>query len=154
MDNASNDEFLYGHSAGAQFVHRLPMLVSEARYDAAVAANAGWYTMPTFHETFPYGLEGIGVTPEALRGAFARRLIVMLGESDVEADDPLLRNSSRARRQGRNRFERGHAFHAAALEQAQRLGVPLGWELITVPGAAHSDPEMMPAAAEALFASR
>src|SRR3546814_13949249 len=37
---------LYGHSAGAQFVHRMVSFMPEARIEAAVAANAGCYTMP------------------------------------------------------------------------------------------------------------
>lgn len=149
--NASAGYYIYGHSAGGQFVHRLTLFLPEARYIAAAAANAGWYTMPTFREDFPYGLAGTSGSAEALGTALTRRLIVLVGAEDVAADDPHLRNSRRARRQGENRRERGYAFHAAARAEAHRLGVKPAWELVTVPGAAHSDAEMMPAAAAALF---
>ncbi|NJO54820.1 MAG: hypothetical protein HC829_08280, partial [Bacteroidales bacterium] len=49
---------LYGHSAGAQFVHRFVMLMPEARIEQAIAANAGWYMMPDLATAFPYGAKG------------------------------------------------------------------------------------------------
>lgn len=150
--NGSERYHIYGHSAGGQFVHRLALFLPEARYATAVAANSGWYTMPTFDgKTFPYGLRGSVSTPEGLKRAFGNRLVVLLGERDTDVEDPFLRTSKGARRQGRNRFERGHAFYATAREESARLGVTLNWTLKTVPGAAHFDPMMMPAAAQILL---
>lgn len=51
--------FIFGHSAGAQFVHRLLSFAHCPRVLSAVAANAGWYTLPTIDERwppFPYSL--------------------------------------------------------------------------------------------------
>jgi hypothetical protein len=152
--NATAGYHIYGHSAGAQFVHRLALVVPGARFAAAAAANAGWYTMPTLRQDFPYGLGSTGLTARDLREALARRLIVLLASEDVDTDDPYLRNSAGARIQGRNRLARGLAFHAAGGQAAARLGVRRGWELVTVPGARHRDQDMMPAAARALFGGR
>lgn len=150
--NASDGYYLYGHSAGGQFVHRLTLFQPDSRYVAAVAANSGWYTMPELATAFPYGLARSGLAPRELDLALGRRLVVLLGEQDTCEDDPYLRQTSRARRQGRNRFERGQTFFATAGGEAARRGVRLGWELAIVPGAAHVDAQMAPAAAEALFA--
>ena len=58
---------IYGRSAGGQFVHRLALFVPEARCEAAITANAGWYTVPTFAgDGFPYGLKGSAATPADL----------------------------------------------------------------------------------------
>ncbi|MGH3148399.1 MAG: alpha/beta hydrolase [Rubrobacter sp.] len=150
--NRSERYYLYGHSAGGQFVHRLALFLPEARYATAVAANTGWYTMPTLRgRKFPYGLRGSGTAAETLEQAFSNHLVILLGEQDTDAADPFLRRSKGAKRQGRNRFERGLAFYAAAEREAATLGVRLNWTLETVPGAAHFDQLMMPAAAEALF---
>ncbi len=149
--NTSERYSIYGHSAGGQFVHRLALFMPEARYETAVAANTGWYTMPTFSgKRFPYGLRRCGFSEERLKRAFGRRLVILLGERDTDPEDPHLRRSAGARRQGDTRFERGIAFYDTATKEAERLGVELRWELRTVPGAAHFDQQMMPAAAKIL----
>ena len=79
--------------------------------------------------------------------------MILLGEQDIDADDPDLRKSKGARRQGINRFERGLAFYTTARDEAAELGMMSNWELVTVPGAAHLDPQMIPAAARELFRS-
>lgn len=146
---------IYGHSAGGQFVHRLAMFAPGPRCATAVAANTGWYTMPAFTgKRFPYGLRRSGLPERRLKQAFGRRLVVLLGENDTDPGDPHLRRSAGADEQGSNRFERGRTFYATALREAGRLGVKLEWELETVPGAAHFDPQMMPAAARILSESR
>lgn len=151
--NTSERYHIYGHSAGAQFVHRLALFAPEARYATAVAANAGWYTMPTFGGPgFLYGLKDSACTPEKLERAFGRRLIVLLGEQDTDANDPTLRKSAAVKKQGRNRLERGRAFYATARNEAARLGVTLNWTLDTVPRVAHVQQQMMPIAARELFA--
>ena len=58
--NRSPQYFLYGHSAGAQFVHRFLYFVPSARVATAVAANAGWWTLPDPTVDFPYGLSRLG----------------------------------------------------------------------------------------------
>ena len=150
--NTSGRYHIYGHSAGGQFVHRLALFMPEARCATAIAANTGWYTMPTLGgRRFPYGLRDSPSTPKTLKRALGNRLVVLLGERDTDAEDPFLRQSKGARRQGKNRFERGLAFYAVAGDEAARLGVTLNWTLETVPGAAHFDQLMMPAAARALL---
>lgn len=144
--------FLYGHSAGGQFVHRLVLFLPEGRYAVAVAANTGWYTMPTFDgDTFPYGLAGMADDSRRLERALGRRLLILLGERDTDPVDPHLRQTARAKRQGDNRFERGQRFFATAQAEAARRNVVCNWEVATVADAAHSNGRMAHAAARALF---
>lgn len=139
---------LFGHSAGSQFVHRFLYYVPEARVSRAIAANAGWYTMPDFGVDWPYGLDESGVAPDVLADYFARDIVVLLGEADTERADDNLRKTPEAELQGKHRFDRGQTFFRVASARAEELGVELGWQLQTVPGAAHSNAQMTPAAAE------
>lgn len=150
--NTNERYHIYGHSAGAQFVHRLALFLPEARFATAIAANTGWYTMPTFDGAkFPYGLRGSACTPEGLKAALGNRLVVMLGERDDDSDAPYLRRSKGAKKQGETRLERGQNFYATALREAEKLEARPGWKLIIVPEAPHLDRQMMPVAARELF---
>lgn len=145
---------MYGHSAGAQFVHRMLLLMPNARIEKAVVADAGWYTMPTLEEDYPYGLGDLLDGKEwrdRLRAAFAREVPVLLGSADTVNADPQLLKSRRAMEQGEDRLERGDTFFESARRQARELGLPFRWYLITVPGAGHSNRDMAGAAASLLL---
>ncbi len=148
---ASAGYSLYGHSAGAQFVHRFMLLVPNNRVTEAVSANAGWYTLPDRQIDFPYGLKGTPATDVSLKRALGSPLVVLLGEDDTDTDSDSLRSTPEADRQGANRFDRGHYFFGLAREQATRMVSPFAWKLETVPNAAHEDAEMAPAAAPILL---
>lgn len=66
VTNKNEKYYIYGHSAGGQFVHRLVMFKPDARIKKAVATNSGWYTMPSVEDKFPYGLEGSHVDSDFL----------------------------------------------------------------------------------------
>lgn len=149
--NTSERYHIYGHSAGAQFVHRLVMFMPEARFESAVAANSGWYTMPDFDEEYPYGLGGSPNSPEKLRNALGRDLTILLGDRDTDPKDPYLRSSAEVAGQGKNRLERGHNFHAAAKKKAAETGADFRWSLRVAPDAPHLDAAMMPSAVRNLF---
>jgi hypothetical protein len=146
---------LYGHSAGAQFVHRLVTLLPKSRVRRAACANAGKYLWPDPAIDYPYGLGGVaGRRDPLLPRAFARSLFVMVGSEDTAEDankDPNLPTSEAAMKQGKNRLERGRNFHRAALKSARAAGVECRWELHEVAGAAHQNHRMVPEAVRLLF---
>ncbi len=144
---------IYGHSAGGQFVHRFLMFRPDAPVERAVAANAGWYTMPVDTIDFPYGLRNSGITEQDVRAAFAKPTVILLGDQDVDSTQADLRRTSEANAQGPHRFARGHAFWATVNEVAARIEAPLAWGIDTVPGANHSDALMAPKAASFLAGS-
>ena len=147
----ASDYRMYGHSAGAQFVHRFILSNPQARAKVAVAANAGWYMMPEFEGNFPYGLKGSGLSAESLKGALAKKLVILLGEKDTDPNHPQLSRTAQAQRQGANRFERGLTFFRTGERQAGELNVPFNWQLRTVPNVAHSNAGMAGAAAPLLL---
>lgn len=137
---------LYGHSGGAQFVQRFVLMMPEARYNRAIAANAGWYTMPDLDAELPYGLKGSGVDEATLKIALARPLWILLGSRDVDPRSPALRITREAMRQGPYRLARGDSYHAAGQAAAERLGVKYGWQKRYVNGVAHDNVGMANAA--------
>jgi poly(3-hydroxybutyrate) depolymerase len=144
---------LYGHAAGAQFVQRFLFHVPNARVTGVVVANAGWYTMPVFNTDWPYGLRGSVVSSADLAAALQLPVRVLLGEQDIDPGHKSLNRSPEALLQGPHRFARGQAFFESAADAATRLGVPFGWQLITVPDADHDNRLMAPAALPLLLES-
>jgi poly(3-hydroxybutyrate) depolymerase len=142
---------LFGHSAGGQFVHRLLSTHDHGFVAAAVAGNPGWYTLPTLERTFPEGLGGIGLDEDDVRRVLAFPLIVLAGDRDIATDDPSLPSNEEALRQGPHRFARAHHYIAFGQREAERLGVPFGWRLQTVPGIGHDGKAMSAVAASIWF---
>ena len=144
---------LFGHSAGGQILHRLALFRPGTKARRILAANSGWYTLPETEADFPYGLGGTPVGKEGLAEALSEEgLAVFLGEED-DADETRgsLRSTPQADRQGAGRFSRGKYFYGKAEEEADRLGVELGWKLHVVPGVGHDYRRMSAAAAEYLY---
>ena len=137
---------LYGHSAGAQFVHRHMLFMPAPRVDIAIAANAGAYTFPVYAvasgPAFPWALDRTLVTEAGLRAAFGRCLVVMLGEKDIDSRHSSLPRSRQAMAQGRDRLNRGQNFYRVAGEQAALLKTPFNWQQVIVPGVGHHDTGM------------
>ena len=136
------DYGLYGHSAGAQFLHRFLMLMPDARYSRVIAANSGWYTLPDLTRTYPGGLDGTPVDQQALGAALQKPMIILLGTADTDPNDPDLPKTPEAMEQGPHRFARGHYFFDRAQTAAAQRGVPLAWRIEYAPGIAHSNSGM------------
>ena len=143
--------FIYGHSAGAQFVHRYHLFHPKNKAQKSIAANAGWYTMPELDKAFPYGLEGTPITTTDVQQAFSNKLIVLLGTDDNDPNASNLRQTLEAKEQGPHRFARGNYFFQQSQSAALKLNTVFNWELKTVEGVGHSNTHMAPAAAAAFF---
>jgi len=144
---------LFGHSAGAQFVHRFVELDLHPHLGTAIAANAGWYLLPDDDQSFPYGLHGIPPDEDDLSNAFQSRLVVLLGADDVDEEGDLVRHDSGADEQGLNRLDRGLSFFSQARETADNRGFEFAWSMVVVPGVAHDHSLMSRAAASLLSPS-
>ena len=139
---------IFSHSAGAQFVHRMMLFARPPHVADAIAANAGWYTMPLDSEQFPYGLGGTGIGADDLRKAFASPLVIMAGDKDTNPQHKYLRRTPEAMRQGEHRLARSKAFFQAARDRAAKLKTELNWRYVIVPGVGHSNRKMAGFAAE------
>ncbi len=149
--------FLFGHSAGAQFVHRLLSFVRCPRVLKAVAANAGWYTLPTVDKKwppFPYSLRGASREFQDPGQVLAAPLTVLLGTRDTRGkeEDTNLRGTEGAIVQGANRLQRGITYYEVGQQAAHSANRPFAWKVQLVPGAGHEVAEVIAPAGQLLFA--
>ena len=151
--NRSERYYLYGHSAGGQFVHRLVLFMPQARYARAIAANPGYYTFPTTQTRYPYGLKDTPLSDGMDATVFGRDFVLLLGAQDIRRDQSDFRKTAAADAQGRTRLERGQHYFQAASEAAAQRNAPFQWRQVIVPGVGHSNAGMAPAAVMELFAA-
>jgi hypothetical protein len=154
MKNKSEGYFIYGHSAGSQFVHRFLFFKPDAKVKKAVCANAGWYTMPDFNELYPYGLKGTKCNKKYLQKLFRKKVTVLLGDQDTNTTHRNLRRTPQAMKQGAHRFERGHIFYRSCKQMADSLKVEFAWDLQVVPGVAHSNKGMSKGSEKVFFGEK
>lgn len=132
---------MWGHSAGAQFVHRYVTFMPDARIGKAVACNSGWYTMPDLTVAFPYGLREVSDADNQLQQkALSRKLYVYSGGADTSTIG--LNDNEGSMAQGKNRNERAHYYYLQSQQIAKQLGYSFGWTFAEVPGVGH-DPAGM-----------
>lgn len=150
--------YLFGHSGGGQFVHRLlsamPPELGTGLYAEAAAANPGWYTLPTLAAPFPDGLGGLGLGEADLARLLAYPLTVLAGDRDTDPHMESLPRHASAMAQGPHRFARAHHYVERGRAEARRLGVPCDWRLVVAPGVAHEGFRMAAAAAALWFEGR
>lgn len=140
--------YIYGHSAGAQFVHRLVLFCPKAKIHKAFAANAGWYTCLDDRVKFPYGLKNSPMTISKSETVLKIPLILLLGDRDTDSKHKYLRTTKKANRQGAHRYARGQYFFEEAKKIATEKGWSLAWKKHAVKGVGHSNKGMLKAAAK------
>lgn len=118
------------------------LFTPEARFHAAVSANAGAYAFPSFEYRFPFGLRRSPVNEETLRTALTKPMTILLGTADTKTTHRSLPAHVMAMAQGAHRFARGRAFYAAAKAKAEELGVPFRWRLHYAYGVGHNNAKM------------
>ncbi|QTF09088.1 hypothetical protein HC231_15130 [Brenneria izadpanahii] len=142
--------YLFGNSAGCQFVHRMLTFVPQANVKAAICAAAGWWTLPDAEHSWPYGLgkAPVSVSKEQLAAYFAKPVLITVGAKDDDPHHPLLRRSHQAMAQGDSRLVRARNYFLTAQQQAKGYGADFNWRFTIVPGVGHSGAKMSAYGAE------
>jgi poly(3-hydroxybutyrate) depolymerase len=146
--------FIFGHSAGGQFLHRLLSTEPLDVFEAATIGNPGWYTLPTLDRRFPEGMGGIGATEANLLRLLAYPVTILAGEGDIETSGPSLPSQLEAIAQGPHRFARAKNYFEAGKAEAARRGAPFNWRLVTVAHIGHDGAAMSRVAASLWFEGR
>ena len=146
---------IYGHGAGAHFVHRLVLHKPDLDYTLAIAANLGWYLTPHSNE-WPFGLKNSGITDEDLKKAYNKYFLLLLGKSDLSTKPNTAYVASifdKVSSQGMHRLERGRNFFKDTIKKARSMDVFLKWGMVEVPTKdGHSNTQqMVPYAAELFY---
>ncbi|MBI9035553.1 MAG: hypothetical protein JEZ03_13890 [Bacteroidales bacterium] len=139
---ASYSYHIFGHSGGAQFVHRMLLFLPENRIEIAIAANAGYYTFVDFDMAYPYGIGNTEIHFKSLTQSFKQKLIILLGEQDQDSNHIHLRQSTAANSQGEHRLERGTNFYQNAKEYAEQHQLDFYWQLDTIKNVGHNHHKM------------
>ena len=129
---------MFGHSGGGQFVHRFVLIKPDARYDKAVAANSGWYTVPDGVANFPYGILNCPIAAINPNNYFSRKLYITVGELDNNGSDPTLRHNNASDLQGLNRLERANYFFSKSQIYANTIQSTFNWQFNTVANSGHN----------------
>jgi len=143
---------LFGHSAGAQFVHRFVLLGAGAKMSRAISANSGSYTWPLGPNLWPFGVSDLPAGLWQPRIALRAPLLLMQGTADNDPDYPSLPRQPEAMAQGPHRLARGQSFFAAGQQAAREAGARFGWSCVLVPDVGHDNGGMAPYAVRLLRA--
>lgn len=137
--------YLFGHSAGAQFLSRVAAYALPDDVRRIVLANPSTYVVPSGDEAVPYGYAGLpeDEAQDWMRDYLAAPITIYLGEDDTGADD--LTMTDAAIRQGRNRLDRGEQVFQNARKVALQRDWPFNWTLVHADDVGHSARGMLAA---------
>jgi hypothetical protein len=130
--------YLFGHSAGGQFLERLTAMKGSKAL-RILAANPGSHIFPTRDVPYPHGFGGLPEqmsNDEALKRYLAQPLTIYLGTGDLGNKD--LPDDEAAVKQGATRYERGKNCFRSAEELAKKNGWPFQWRLVEASDIGHS----------------
>ena len=128
---------MFGHSGGGQFVHRFVLIKPNARYNRAIAANSGWYTVPDGTTNYPYGIMNCPITAISPNNYFSKKLFITVGSLDNNGSDPSLRHNTESDLQGLNRLARANYFYSKSRTFAISVGATFNWQFHTVANSGH-----------------
>lgn len=139
--------YLFGHSAGAQFLSRVAAYAPPPGVRRFVVANPSSHVWPSLEETIPYGFGGFpSWFPNpvlSLKRYLSLPVTIYLGSEDTGSR--YLSSKAAAVRQGVNRFERGENAFQAAQALAREKGWDFNWKFVIALDVGHSARRMLSA---------
>jgi hypothetical protein len=145
-DDPSSRFYLFGHSAGGQFLSRISAYSHPSQVDRIVIANSSLHVLPASGTKPPAGYAGLFSEFERhqrVKAYLDLPITIYLGQDDT--GEKYLVKTEQAMQQGRTRLERGrYVFHLAE-KVAREKGWNFNWKLVEVPNIGHSSKGMLQA---------
>ena len=142
---SSKHVYLFGHSAGGQFLSRVTAYAPPQGVRRFVVANPSSHVWPSLDEPIPYSFEGFpGWFPPptlSLKKYLSLPVTIYLGSKDTRKRS--LSRRAGAVRQGKNRLERGKNAFKAARALALEKGWEFNWKLMLAHVVGHSARRML-----------
>ena len=144
--------YLYGHSAGGQFVNRYVVTHPEKVIRAVISA-AGRYSYPTTSSKWPYGAGTLSKTLKWKDGTknrvsitknlrnyalAANKVSIVIGSKDIK------KQPKRPAHIGNTRIELANSWTNQMNENAKRYGVSGNVSVHVIPGIGHSSSKLTP----------
>lgn len=157
--SGSNRFYLYGHSAGGQFVNRYVVTHPEKVIRAVISA-AGRYSYPTIASKWPYGAgnlsktitwkdgtkKRVNVTRSLQNYALAAsKVSIVIGSKDIKSQP------RRPAHIGNTRIEIANSWANKMNENANRFGILGNVNVHIIPGIGHSSSKLTPYCVKTLF---
>lgn len=157
--SGNNRFYLYGHSAGGQFVNRYVVTHPE-RIIRAVISAAGRYSYPTTSSKWPYGAGNLSKTlkwndgtkkrvnitkPLRKYALAARKVSIVIGSKDIKTQP------KRPAHIGNTRIEIANSWANQMNNNAKRYGVDGSVNVHVIPDIGHSSSKLTPHCVKALF---
>ena len=128
--------YLFGHSAGGQFLSRVAAYAPPTGARRFVVANPSSHVWPDLDEIIPYGFGWFPQATQALQRYLKLPLTIYLGSEDTGSR--LLSKKAAAVWQGENRLERGRNAFSASRALAREEEWKFNWKMVIAPGVGHS----------------
>jgi pimeloyl-ACP methyl ester carboxylesterase len=157
--SGSTQFYLYGHSAGGQFVNRF-VVTHPDKIIRAVISAAGRYSYPTTSSKWPYGAGHLSKklkwkdgsktnvsVSKSLRdyALAARKVSIVIGSKDTKVQP------KRPAHKGATRIELAKSWAREMNQNAERYGVSGNVKVSLVQGVGHSSSALTPYCANVLF---
>ncbi|XPF94462.1 hypothetical protein ACM9HF_00185 [Colwellia sp. RE-S-Sl-9] len=153
--------YLYGHSAGGQFVNRY-VVTHPNKVIHAVVSAAGRYSYPTTSSKWPYGAGNLSKSLKWKDGSTnkvfitkslrnyalaAKKVSIVIGSKDIKTQP------KRPAHSGNTRIEIANSWARAMNQNAKRYGVNGIVNVNVIQGIGHSSSALTPHCADVLFGS-
>lgn len=137
IGNISSQYDVFGHSAGAQMIHRFLIFNPEAKFNRLISSAAGWYALPNLQVDYPYGLNKSPAESIDPQLYFQRNAYIIVGSEDTDPNSFNLRHTAEADLQGNNRLQRAQYFFQESFRLANEGSFNYQWQYRLVNNVGH-----------------